>query len=213
MSAAAWGFISGGLFYILFAAYFLVEWLRKRRKARRSAAAAASQYADEEWFDIVDVEGKVRGKAPRSLCHSSQDLLHPVVHLHVLDSRDRLFLQKRSLRKQIQPGKWDTAVGGHLSSGETVEAALKREAEEELGLSDFKAVPVARYVWKSDVESELVYMFFTRSDRTPRINREEISEGKFWKISKIKESRSKGILTPNFEFEFDILLKQLFKEG
>ncbi|MFH2107133.1 MAG: NUDIX domain-containing protein [Chrysiogenia bacterium] len=213
MSAAAWGFISGGLFYILFAAYFLVEWLRKRRKARRSAAAAASQYADKEWFDIVDAEGNVRGKAPRSLCHSRQDLLHPVVHLHVLDSRDRLFLQKRSLRKQIQPGKWDTAVGGHLSSGETVEAALKREAEEELGLNDFKAVPVARYVWKSDVESELVYMFVTRSDRTPRINREEISEGKFWKISKIREFRSKGILTPNFEFEFDILLKQLFKEG
>ncbi len=212
MSAAAWGFISGGLFYILFAAYFLVEWLRKRRKARRSAAEAAAQYADEEWFDIVDAEGKVLGKAPRSLCHSRQDLLHPVVHLHVLDSRDRLFLQKRSLSKQIQPGKWDTAVGGHLSSGETVEAALKREAEEELGLNDFKAVPVARYVWKSDIESELVYMFVTRSDQPLRTNPEEISEGKFWKVGKIREARSKGILTPNFEFEFDILLKQVFKE-
>lgn len=213
LSAAAWGFISGGLFYILFAAYFLVEWLRNRRNARRAEAAAAAQYAGEEWFDIVDIEGNVRGKAPRNLCHSQKGLLHPVVHLHVLSSRDQLFLQKRSLEKQIQPGKWDTAVGGHVSSGESVEAALKREAEEELGLSDFKPVPVGRYVWESDVESELVYMFVTRTDRPLRINSEEISEGKFWKIAKIREARSKGILTPNFELEFDILLKQVFKEG
>ncbi len=47
----------------------------------------------------------------------------------------------------------------------------------------------------------------------PRINPEEISEGKFWKISRIKEALGKGILTPNFEFEFDILLKHVFKEG
>ena len=104
LSTAAWGFISGGLFYILFAVYFLVEWLRNRRNARRAGAAAAAQYAGEEWFDIVDPEGKVRGTAPRSLCHSRKGLLHPVVHLHLLNSQDRLFLQKRSLEKQIQPG-------------------------------------------------------------------------------------------------------------
>ncbi len=72
MSAAAWGFISGGLFYILFAAYFLVEWLRNRRRARQAQA----EYAGEEWFDIVDAEGNVRGKAPRSVCHSQKGLLH-----------------------------------------------------------------------------------------------------------------------------------------
>lgn len=209
MSAAAWGFISGGLFYILFAAYFLVEWVNNRRRARRVQA----EYAAEEWFDIVDAEGNVRGRAPRSVCHLRRGLLHPVVHLHVLNAEDRLFLQKRSADKQIQPGKWDTAVGGHVASGEKIEDALKREAEEELGLSDFNAVAVGRYIWESDIESELVYMFMTRTDRQPRINRAEISEGKFWKIGKIKEARGKDILTPNFEFEFDILLTQVFKQG
>ncbi|MBN2400443.1 MAG: septation protein IspZ [Candidatus Aminicenantes bacterium] len=209
MSLAAWGFISGGLFYILFAVLFLAEWLTKRGRVRRAKAVAA-QYADEEWFDIVDTEGHVRGRAPRSACHSQPGLLHPVVHLHVLNAQDRIFLQKRSERKQIQPGKWDTAVGGHVCSGEKVEEALKREAEEELGLCAFQAVPVARYVWESDIESELVTMFVTRTDRTLRINREEISAGKFWKISKIREVRGKGILTPNLEFEFDILLKHVF---
>lgn len=211
MSAAAWGFISGGLFYILFAAYFLLEWLRGRRSARQAQRVMA-EYADDEWFDIVDPEGKVLGRAPRRLCHSQKGLLHPVVHLQLLDSRDRLFLQKRSPAKQIQPGKWDTAVGGHVASGETVAAALKREAQEELGLENFKAAPVARYVWESDIESELVYMFVARCDAVPRINAEEISAGRFWKIAKVREAVGHGILTPNFEFEFQILLRQIFAE-
>ncbi|MEI6613644.1 MAG: NUDIX domain-containing protein [Chrysiogenales bacterium] len=209
MSAAAWGFISGGLFYILFAVYFLVEWLRNRRRARLVLAA----HAAEEWFDIVDAEGKVCGKAPRSICHSGPGLLHQVVHLHVINAEDQIFLQKRSLKKQIQPGKWDTAVGGHVQSGENIESALKREAEEELGLNSFKALALARYLWESAIESELVYMFVTRTDQPPRLNRQEIDEGKFWKIKKIKAALAKNILTPNFEFEFAILLKNIFKES
>jgi len=168
---------------------------------------------DEEYFDLVDGEGRILGKAPRRICHSRPGLLHQVVHLHVINEEDQIFLQKRSLAKQIQPGKWDTAVGGHVQSGENIESALKREAEEELGLNSFKALALARYLWESEVESELVYMFATRTSQLPRINRAEISEGKFWRIREIREARSKGILTPNLEFEFDILLKQLFKEG
>ncbi len=212
MSLQAWGFISGGLFYILFAAYFLVEWVRNRRHARRAGAAAAVPCAGEEWFDIVDPEGRVRGRAPRSLCHSRKGLLHPVVHLHILDGHDRLFLQKRSPAKQIQPGKWDTAVGGHVRSGEGIEAALNRETIEETGLEGLKAVPVARYVWESDVESELVHMFVARSSRQPCVDPQESSAGKFWRIARIREAVGKGILTPNFEFEFAILLQRLFGE-
>jgi isopentenyldiphosphate isomerase/intracellular septation protein A len=212
MSAAAWGFISGGLFYILFAVYFMAAWVRNRRQTRRDLLVQAEP-ADEEWFDIVDVEGNVRGKAPRSLCHSRKGLLHPVVHLHIINAEDQVFLQKRSLTKQIQPGKWDTAVGGHVQSGENIEPALKREAEEELGLSSFKALALARYVWESDIESELVYMFVTRTDKPLRLNRQEMDEGKFWKIKKIKAALGKDILTPNFEFEFAILLKQFFRES
>jgi isopentenyldiphosphate isomerase/intracellular septation protein A len=211
MSAAAWGFVSGGLFYILFAAYFLVEWLNGRRRARRDQAAMA-QHAGEEWFDLVDAEGRVTGRAPRSVCHSRKGLLHPVVHLHVLDGRDRLFLQKRSLAKEIQPGKWDTAVGGHVRSGETVEQALKRETAEETGLEDLKAQPLARYVWESGVESELVFMFVARSRQEPRVDPAESSEGRFWKIAKVREAIGKGLLTPNLEFEFPILMKLIFGE-
>lgn len=206
MSKQAWAFISGGLFYLLFAAYLGAELIRKKLKKKRWLA----RYRDEEWFDIVDRDGRVVGSAPRPVCHSQPGFLHPVVHVHLLDDRDRIFLQKRSRHKEIQPGMWDTAVGGHIRSGEKIEEALKREAEEELGLKELKARFVARYVWETDVESELVFMFMARTDKDPTINPEEIEEGKFWKIKKIREKKGRQIFTPNFEHEFSLLEKQLF---
>lgn len=208
MSKGAWAFISGGLFYIIFGVYFVFELVRNKLKQKQWQ----EKYKHEEWFDIVDEEGRVKGKAPRSVCHSGPGMLHPVVHLHVIDSKNRIFLQKRAITKEILPGKWDTAVGGHLTSGETVENALKRETEEELGIADFKAQLAAKYVWKSDIESELVFMFVCKYDKTIVINKEEIDEGKFFKIKKIKEMLGKGIITPNFEFEFDIILNVLTGE-
>lgn len=208
LSKGAWAFISGGLFYLLFAVYFVFEFIRLRRKRPNWE----EEYKNDEWFDIVDEEGRVKGRAPRTICHSGPGMLHPVVHIHIIDAKDRIFLQKRAETKQIQQGKWDTAVGGHISSGETIEDGLKREAAEELGITEFKVQFVARYVWETEVESELVFMFISRYDKAVNINKEEIDEGKYWKIKKIKESLGKGILTPNFEFEFEILLKNVFKQ-
>lgn len=208
MSKGAWAFISGGLFYIIFGVYFVFELVKNKVKQKKMW----EQYKDEEWFDIVDTEGKVTSRAPRSVCHAGPGMLHPVVHIQVVDSKNRILLQKRSMNKQIQPGKWDTAVGGHVSSGESVPDALKREADEELGLTNFQAAFVGKYVWETEVESELVFMFFARYDKAiTDYNREEIDDVKSWKIKKIKENLGKGVFTPNFEFEFDILLKQVFK--
>lgn len=78
----------------------------------------------QEIFPIVDEDGKVVGSATRGECHSGSLLLHPVVHLHVFNSAGAVYLQKRPEWKDIQPGKWDTAVGGHIDYGETPEQAL-----------------------------------------------------------------------------------------
>jgi len=208
MSKGAWAFISGGLFYILFGLYFGYELVRARLQKNKWNL----QYKDDEWFDIVDKEGKVTGKAPRTICHSGPGLLHPVVHLHVVDEKNRIFLQKRPLSKKVQPGKWDTAVGGHVASGESIEAGLIREAAEELGLVDFKPHLVGRYVWETEIESELVYMFVCRYGKEIHVNKDEVEDGKFWRIKKLKEAVGKDILTPNFEIELDILVKLLSGE-
>lgn len=204
MSDDAWAFISGALFYILAGAWFLAVWLVTRVRIQRSIK--------EEWFPVVNEEGVITGTAPRRVCHDGKSmLLHPVVHLHLFNPEGRLFLQKRSVTKDIQPGKWDTSVGGHISPGEKLEDALTREVMEEIGLKDISPRFIHRYVWESPVEKELVFSFIAVSDKKPLFNRQEIDDGRFWTIDEISTKIGKGIFTPNFEKEFSIL-KQRIKD-
>jgi len=158
-----------------------------------------------ELFPIVDEDGNTIGTAPRHICHDGKSfLLHPVVHLHVFNTRGELYLQKRSANKDIQPGKWDTSVGGHISPGEHPLDAVKREAIEELGLKDIIPVFRKRYIWKSSRERELVHSYTVITDLLPAINKDEIDEGRYWRLEEISANIGKGIFTPNFEHEFMI---------
>ena len=130
-----------------------------------------------ELFPVVDETGRVVGCATRGECHDGRRLLHPVVHLHLFNSRGELYLQKRPLWKDIQPGRWDTAVGGHVDYGETPDEALRREVREELGVN--------RTVYDGPV---------TPSDET--------DGGRFWTIGEILRTLGTGLFTPNFESEF-----------
>ena len=125
-----------------------------------------------------------------------------MVHLHVFNSAGDIYLQKRPEWKDIQPGKWDTAVGGHIDYGETPEEALLREVREELGITDFKPEFVGKYVFESRRERELVYVSRTVYDGPIRPSAEELDGGRFWTMKEISEAMGQNILTPNFESEF-----------
>ena len=155
----------------------------------------------QELFPIVDESGAVIGKATRGKCHSGSLLLHPVVHLHVFNAQGDVYLQKRPEWKQIQPGKWDTAVGGHLDYGETPDEALSREVSEELGITDFEPQFIGKYVFESRIERELIYVYRTTYDGEIRPSKEELDGGRFWTMQQIREAVGKNVLTPNFERE------------
>ena len=163
------------------------------------------QDRQDELLPLVDENGNITGAATRGECHNGSMMMHPVVHLHVFNSKGELYLQKRPEWKDIQPGKWDTAVGGHIDLGEHVEQALFREAGEELGIEGFTPEALPQYVFRSERECEMVYPYKTVYDKDIRPS-EETSGGRFWSMDEIRESIGKGILTPNFEQEF----KKLF---
>ncbi|MDE6371018.1 MAG: NUDIX domain-containing protein [Duncaniella sp.] len=159
-----------------------------------------------EILPLVDIDGNIIGKATRGECHNGSHLLHPVVHLHLFDSVGRLYMQKRPEWKDIQPGKWDTAVGGHIDFGETVDEALVREIREELGIDveREKLCPQlqSRYVFDSDRESELVHVFTIITDVPPQPT-EELDGGRFWSRNEIIKGIEDGdVFTPNFASEY-----------
>ncbi|MGD1030958.1 MAG: NUDIX domain-containing protein [Opitutaceae bacterium] len=87
----------------------------------------------EEYFDVVDARDAIVGRAARREVHA-RGLMHRAVHVLVYDGAGRVFLQKRSMKKDIAPGAWDSSCSGHVDSGESYDAAAVRELGEELGL-------------------------------------------------------------------------------
>lgn len=154
-----------------------------------------------ELLPVVDESGNTIGKISRREAHNGTKTLHPVVHLHVFNTAGDIYLQKRSENKLIQPGKWDTSVGGHISYNESILDALRREASEELGITDFSPVFLYSYLFESDREYEYINVFYTIYDGIITPDYAEVSEGKYWSIDDIKTNTGKDILTPNFEKE------------
>ena len=154
-----------------------------------------------EIFPVVDEQGNVIGSATRGKCHDGSKLLHPVVHLHLFDKEGRIYLQQRPLWKDIQPGKWDTAVGGHVDYGEEITDALVREIREELGISIAEYRFLMRYVFESDREKELVHVYSAVYDGEICPS-DELDGGRFWQLAEVRDAIGKSVLTPNFEQEF-----------
>ena len=165
----------------------------------------------DEQLPLVDEAGNLIGAASRAECHCGSKLLHSVVHLHLFDNEGRLYLQKRPEWKDIQPGKYDTAVGGHIDLGESVAEALRREAYEELGLKHFEPQHVCSYIFESDRERELVNVFTATANEPPRPSA-ELDGGCFMSPGEIEEALQRGELTPNFAHEYRTILQPLQRQ-
>lgn len=163
---------------------------------------------EDELLDLVDEENRVVGQVLRKSVHGNPALHHRAVHVLVRNSAGCLFLQKRSEGKKIQPGKWDTSVGGHVEAGQSYEEAARREAAEELGIPPKDSSPMGfshEYVWKSAVETEHIRTYLLDCEGPFKLQPEEISEGRFWSLKELKEAAYSGIFTPNLEEELRLL--------
>jgi isopentenyldiphosphate isomerase len=158
-----------------------------------------------EMFQLVDETGQPAGTAGRSACHGNPGLIHAVVHLHVLDSTGRLYLQRRALSKDTNPGRWDTSVGGHVAADEPVADALAREAREELGIEAAAARPLFAYLYRNRFESEYAHCFSLEYDGPFRPDPGEIAEGRFFTFAEVEAMVGTGALTPMFEHELPML--------
>lgn len=161
--------------------------------------------AEEELLEEIDASGRVLGLRPRREFHGNPELRHRAVHVVVWNRNGALFLQKRSLRKRIQPGKWDTSVGGHVDPGESYEQAAVREVEEELGIIGVELEHLHDYVWQTEVETEHVRTFEATHEGPFRLHPEEIDDGRFFSAAELRTGADSGTFTPNLVHELALL--------
>ena len=93
---------------------------------------------NEEIFDVVNERDEVIGRQSRGEVHRL-GLMHRAVHVLVGNAAGKVFLQKRSMKKDRQPGLWDSSASGHVDSGEDYDSCAVRELREEIGLRLEKA--------------------------------------------------------------------------
>jgi len=131
----------------------------------------------EDIFDIVNERDEVIGRAPRSEVHA-RGLLHRAIHVLVFNSRGDVFLQKRSMKKDRQPGVWDSSCSGHVDSGEDYDQTTVRELQEEIGL--VLGSPPAR-LFKIDAcpetDAEFVWTYRCYNDGPFQLDPDEIDAG------------------------------------
>jgi len=155
----------------------------------------------DEILEVVDRDGNVQRLAKRSAIHGDPSLIHRVIHILVFNKKGRLLLQKRSMNKDVAPGKWDTSVGGHVNPGEEILEAARRELKEELGVADCALNYLYSYLFSNQTESELVSTFSCEHNGRFFFNKNEIDEIAFWDIDKIREKLGRNIFSNHFEKE------------
>ena len=162
-----------------------------------------------EWIPVTDTAGIVTARATREYCHRVGALLHPVVHLHIIDREGRITLQKRSKGKDLYPGKWDTAVGGHVTYGEGILEALFRETAEEIGLKAFNPVFLDTFVYENGPDHELVCVYAAVGEYSLTPNATEVEALRKWTPEEIEAALGGDIFTPSFEQDYKRLGKTL----
>jgi len=139
----------------------------------------------EETFDVVNERDEVIGHAPRSDVHA-RGLLHRAVHVLVFNVRGEIFLQKRSMKKDRQPGVWDSSSSGHVDSGEDYDACAVRELREEIGLS---LAQTPQRLFKipacEETDQEFVWVYRCESEGPFTLHPDEIDEGRWFSPEKV----------------------------
>lgn len=144
--------------------------------------------AVDEWFDVVNERDEVIARATRREVHAT-GLWHRAVHILVFDAMGRVFLQKRSMLKDLSPGLWDSSCSGHLDAGEDYDDAAVRELGEEIGIKPGAGERPMRWFRIEACEPtgwEFVWVYRLRYDGPLTLDPLEIQYGEWVEPAEVK---------------------------
>lgn len=155
----------------------------------------------QELLAVVDENDNVVGSCARHLVHA-EGMRHRAVHILVFDEAGRLFLQKRSMRKDLNPGLWDTSAAGHVDADESYDFSAVRELREELGVEhDGPMAPLFKIPPTVENGMEFVQVYRVTHNGPFMLAADEIDTGEWFTLPEI-DARVEADdlqLTPTFK--------------
>ena len=143
---------------------------------------------NEDIFDVVNDDDEIIGRELRSVVHA-RGLRHRAVHVLVFSVAGQLFLQKRSMAKDNDPGLWDSSCSGHVDAGESYAVAAERELMEEIDLLVDEPMEELFKI-EASVETgwEFGIIYRTESEGPFTLCPEEIDEGRWFSPKEIDDA-------------------------
>ncbi len=136
-----------------------------------------------EMFCVVDADDCVIGAEPRDYVHVN-NLRHRAIHVLISNRKGEIFLQRRSIWKDMHPGRWDSSTSGHVLPGESYEQAAHRELREEIGI-DCQLEPIGKLPCSAATGWEFIAVFRGRHEGPFSLAPLEIETGAFFALDQI----------------------------
>ncbi|MCF6202177.1 MAG: NUDIX domain-containing protein [Methylococcaceae bacterium] len=154
-----------------------------------------------ELLSVVDKNDQVIDTLPRHIIHGS-GLMHRAVHILIFNTNKKLFLQKRSIKKDLNKGLWDTSAAGHVDAGEKYKDSAIRETKEELGVEIKETLsPLFKLSPTKQLGMEFIQVYQSIHDGPFTLNVDEIETGDWFSTEEI----SKRVLNN------DLMMTETFK--
>jgi|TARA_B000000557_G_scaffold222729_1_gene191632 isopentenyldiphosphate isomerase len=172
----------------------------------------------EEFLEVYSPEGTKTGqKKSKSEIHR-KGLFHSTVHVWIFTEEGNILIQKRSKKKELNPGVWDVSVAGHIKFNENIKKAAKRETLEETGINintkDLLKIGVYRSIniHPTAIDKEFFHTYILKIDKNSinlGFKNNEVDDLKFISIeemeSLIKEENNKIFIGKNRKYYSDVL--------
>ena len=166
---------------------------------------------ENESLILVDADDCRVGELDKAACHDGDGVLHRAFSLFIFNPAGELLLQQRAKEKRLWPLFWSNSCCSHPRVGESLELAVTRRLDQELGMQAdltycYKFQYQARYESEGS-EHELCSVFVGNTDMEPTVNTTEINASRWiapdalatWLASHPEE------FTPWFKMEWQTL--------